>query len=126
MSDDVKKRNARNKRAGADWETKLVKGLRESGYDVERLHLSGSKDEGDIRIILNTDPTHVVVEAKAGVMHAAEFVRQADVEAKNYGDNRGLNLDDVKGVVIVKARGKNWRDAYVLTTVRSYFGLDKS
>ncbi|MFG1602829.1 hypothetical protein [Actinoplanes sp. NPDC049265] len=124
---DATGRNRRNKRAGADWEVALLKGLREHGHEVERLRLAGQHDEGDlvVRVIecMDRNVQHVVVEAKAGVLHPAEFVREAMTERINYAKARGLDPADVRGVVIAKSRGKNWKDAYVLTTVRDYFGL---
>ena len=113
--------NKRNKRAGAAWETKLLDELRAEGFDVERLRLSGAKDEGDLAIRIGGK--RVVIEAKAGAMHPADFVRQASVEAANYADRRGLLGMDVTGVAVVKARGKNWKDAYLLTTLGEYLGI---
>ncbi|MEV4642793.1 hypothetical protein AB0J80_36175 [Actinoplanes sp. NPDC049548] len=119
---------AANRRKGAQWEIDLMKGLREHGHDVERLRLAGKDDEGDlvVKVIecMDRNVQHVVVEAKAGVLHPAEFVREAMAERLNYAKARGLDLIDVRGVVLAKARGKNWKDAYVITTVRDYFGLE--
>jgi hypothetical protein len=121
-------RNARNRRAGARWQADLRDGLRATGLDVERLVLAGAEDEGDL--IVRIDPTvapgrrYVVIEAKAGAMHPAEFVRQAGVEAAHFAFHRGLDLSDVTGIAVIKRRGSNWRDAYVLTSLRDYFGLE--
>lgn len=121
-------RNARNRRAGARWQADLRDGLREAGFDIERLALVGAEDEGDH--VVRIDPTiapqrrYVVIEAKAGALHPAEFVRQAGVEAAHFAFHRGLDLADVTGIAVIKRRGSNWRDAYVLTTLRDYFGLE--
>lgn len=122
---EVTKRNARNRRAGARWESDLRNGLRhEAGLDVERLKLTGKEDEGDLVVRDYQNPgDFVVIEAKAGVMHATEFVREAVVEGKHFGAHRGISPSRIKSVAIVKRRGVNWKDAYVLTTVRDYFGL---
>jgi hypothetical protein len=121
------KRNARNRRSGARWQSDLRDGLREAGFDIERLALTGAEDEGDHVVRLNpTDlPARrfVVIEAKAGALHPAAFVRQAGLEAGHFAFHRGLSLAEVTGIAVVKRRGANWRDAYVLTTVRDYFGL---
>lgn len=91
--------------------------------------LNGAQDEGDhlVRLYPAGLPARrfVVVEAKAGALHPAEFVRQAAEEAGHFAFHRGLPLAEVTGVAVVKRRGANWRDAYVLTTVRDYFGLDR-
>jgi hypothetical protein len=124
---DIAQRNARNRRAGARWQTVVRDGLREYGFDIERLALTGAEDEGDHVVRLNTPvlPARrfVVIEAKAGSLHAADFVRQAGEEAAHFAFHRGLTLAEVTGIAVVKRRGANWRDAYVLTTVRDYFGL---
>jgi hypothetical protein len=127
---DVAARNKRNKRAGAKWQADLRNGFRELGFDIEELKLAGKEDEGDLVIRFYAGPamapTYAVIEAKAGAMHPAEFVREAQVERLHFAKHRGLSLDQVKGVAVIKARGRNWKDAYVLTTVRDYFELDES
>ena len=123
-------RNARNRRAGARWQSDLRDGLRASGLDVERLVLAGAEDEGDL--VIRVDPAlsprrrYVVIEAKAGALHPAEFVREAGIEAAHFAYHRGLDLTDVTGIAVIKRRGSNWRDAYVLTSLRDYFGLEVS
>ena len=111
----------KNKRAGARFELDLLNGFRDAGFPTERLRLAGKHDEGDL--VVDFEGQAVVVEAKAGVMHPADFVRQAALERDNYAKARGLNPAVVEGVAVVKARGKSWRVAYVLTTVREFFGL---
>lgn len=124
---EVAARNKRNRRAGAKWQSDLREGFRSEGFDIERLVLTGREDEGDLVIrqptALGLPDEFVVIEAKAGAMHPAEFVREAQVERQHYAQHRGIPLSQVTGLAVVKARGKNWRDAYVLTTVRDYFRL---
>lgn len=117
----VAQRNKRNRGAGKRWESDLRDGLRNQGLDVEKLRDTGARDEGDLVVRLDGD--FIVLEAKAGALHPAEFVREALIEAKHFAEHRGLDPSRVKGVAVVKARGKNWRDGYVLTSVRDYFGL---
>ena len=64
-----------NRRAGAEWETRLLHQLRDTGHDIERLHLNGREDEGDL--ILTTGNKTYVIEAKAGQQHLAQFVKEA-------------------------------------------------
>ena len=121
---EIAKRNARNRRSGARWQSDLRNGLREAGLDVERLVLTGKEDEGDLVVRDYAHPGEfVVIEAKAGTMHAAEFVRQAIEEKGHFAKHRGLDVDRIKGIAIVTRKGMNWKDAYVLTTVRDYFAL---
>jgi hypothetical protein len=120
-------RNRRNRRAGQRWQTVLRDGLRDAGLNIERLALAGVEDEGDHVIRLTAGlPVRqfVVIEAKAGVLHPAEFVREAQLEAGHFAYHRGLSAAEVTGIAVAKKRGANWRDAYVLTTVGDYFGLD--
>lgn len=122
---DIKKQNARNRRNGSKWQSDIRNGLRGEGFDIERLALTGKEDEGD-HVIRASDGTFTIIEAKAGAMHAADFVKQTQEERANFAKHRGLSLDQVTGVAVIKARGKNWRDAYVLTTVADYFKLNVS
>lgn len=125
---EVGNRNARNRRAGARWQSDLRDGLRSSGIDVERLVLAGAEDEGDLIVrvdpALNPQRRYVVIEAKAGELHPAQFVREAGIEAAHFAYHRGLDLTDVTGIAVIKRRGSNWRDAYVLTSLRDYFALE--
>lgn len=123
---DIAKRNAANRRRGAAWQSALRNGLRESGLDVERLVLTGKEDEGDLVVRDYAHPGEfVVIEAKAGQLHPAEFVRQALVEGGHFAAHRGLDRARVASIAIVKRAGLNWKDAYVLTTVGDYFGLTR-
>ncbi|MBQ0949267.1 hypothetical protein KBZ75_13765 [Streptomyces sp. RK76] len=116
-------RNKRNKRKGADWESDLREGLREEGFDVESLRLAGKEDEGDL-VIREDDGKYLVIEAKNAKFEPGVFLGEAIVERENFAKHRGLDLEDVESIVVVKRRGKNWRKAFVLTTVEDYLGLD--
>ncbi len=98
-------------------------GLRGEGFDVEKLRDTGARDEGD-HVVRMDDGTRIVIEAKAGKMHPLGFVREAAVEARHYAEHRSMDVASVKGIAVVKAPGQNWKDAYVLTTVRAYFGIE--
>lgn len=106
---------ARNRRAGAEWETRLLHQLRDTGHDIERLHLNGKEDEGDL--ILTTSHKTYVIEAKAGQPHLAEFVKQASREARNYETHRNKHNNSTIGLVIMKQRNKPWSEAYVVSTL---------
>ena len=100
-----------------------MSGLREEGMDAERLRLTGKEDEGDL-VVRFDDGTIMVIEAKSGAFHPGPFISEMEVERANYAKHRGLDEMDVDGIVVVKRRGKNWKQAFVLTTVEDYFGLD--
>lgn len=114
---------ARNKRKGADWEIDLLNGLREVGEDTERLRLTGKDDEGDL-VIREKDGSYLIIEAKNAKFEPGVFVGEMETEVDNFRKHRNLAADDVDGIVIVKRRGKNWRKAFVLTTVERYFDLE--
>ncbi|MFF3249755.1 hypothetical protein ACFYWP_01825 [Actinacidiphila glaucinigra] len=123
MSNSVAARNRRNKRKGADWESELRDGLRGDGFDIESLRLAGAEDEGDM-VVREGDGRYLVIEAKNAKFEPGVFIGEAIAERENFAKHRGLDLDDVEAIVVVKRRGKNWRQAFVLTTVEDYFGLD--
>ena len=106
---------ARNRRAGAEWETRLLHQLRDIGHNIERLHLNGHEDEGDL--ILQTGHKTYVIEAKAGQPHLAEFVKQASREARNYETHRSKKNQSTIGLVVMKQRNKPWSEAYVVSTL---------
>lgn len=106
---------ARNRRSGAEWETRLLHQLRDIGHDIERLHLNGREDEGDL--ILTTGHKTYIIEAKAGQPHLAEFVKQASREARNYETHRNKTSQSTIGLVVMKQRNKPWSEAYVVSTL---------
>lgn len=118
---DFAARNRRNKRKGADWEADLRDGFREEQFDVERLHLNGAEDEGDL--VIRRLGRYVVIEAKNAKFEPSTFIKEMEAEVEHFRKNRGLDPQDVDGVVIVKRPRVGWRKAYVLTTVERYFAL---
>jgi hypothetical protein len=124
---DLTARNRSNKRKGAKWEVDLVNGFREVGFTCERLTKTGSEDEGDLHLSASWVPSRsvIVVEAKnTGNPSWSSYVDEAAKEARNYEAHRALQQGRALGVAIVRRRGKTWKDAYVVTTVREYFGLE--
>ncbi|EAD6310177.1 hypothetical protein E0I22_14180 [Listeria monocytogenes] len=106
---------SRNRRAGAEWETRLLHQLRDTGHDIERLHLNGREDEGDL--ILTTGNKTYIIEAKAGQPHLAQFVKEATLEARNYETHRNKQNNSTIGLVVMKQRNKPWSEAYVVSTL---------
>ena len=82
---------AYSKTKGTQYETDLVKYLRSKGFDVERLRLNGREDEGDL--VLKFGGIPYIIEAKnVRQMNLGGWVNEAEVEAKNYADHRGIDL----------------------------------
>ena len=113
-----------NRAAGKRWEYELRTGLRDAGLDVEGLKLAGKNDEGDI--LVRFDNELVIIEAKNEARYdLARYVAEALAEADNFAAKRiHIPRSFVTGVAAIKRRGHNWKDAYILTTVREYFGLE--
>ncbi|MEU3045827.1 hypothetical protein ABZ705_04700 [Streptomyces sp. NPDC006984] len=123
---NIAARNRRNKRAGARWESELRDELRAAGFDVERLRLSGAEDEGDHVVRREKPGRHrrfLIIETKNAKFEPGPFLNEALRERDNYARHRGLDPRDVEAVVIVRRRGANWRQAYVLSTVAEFFDL---
>ncbi|MFE0771948.1 hypothetical protein [Streptomyces sp. NPDC058861] len=121
--DSIAKRNKANKRRGAEWEIDLMTGLRSVGEDVERLRLTGAEDEGDLAV-REDGGLFTIIEAKNAKFEPGPFLDESRRERLNFAKHRGIDPGRVESVVVVKRRGKNWRKAFVLTTVEAYFGLE--
>lgn len=101
-------------RAGKQWESTLTEWFRDYGFEADRLHLSGAQDEGDI--LLRDGGLRYVIEAKREKgFHPAEWIKQAEVEAANYAEHRGILVP--RHVVIAARRNHSATQAYVITTL---------
>ena len=105
--------SAANKRKGAQFETDVLKWLRqqESVRSAERLSKAGAKDEGDI-VVQDMGTLNYILELKnRKKLDLPEFWEEAQVEAKNYAKARGIG-EVPPAFVIVKRRGfgigKSW------------------
>lgn len=107
------------KRKGSQYETDVVRRVRELGLPAERLRLAGANDEGDVAV---TDVGVVYIfECKAEQkMDLSGYVREAQVEAGNYAKARGLDPDTVYGVAVVKRRNRPIGESYVITTLDDF------
>lgn len=112
---------------GSRFENEAMKWLREQGYDVERLRLTGKEDEGDLLIrrdVPGLKVTRFVLEAKnVSRMSLATWVQEAEVEGLNYADHRGLNYDDVHWAVVHKRKGKGVAKSYVTLPLDEFLRL---
>jgi len=114
---------ASHKARGKGFETDLLKHLREMGYTVERLALAGSKDEGDL--VLKQNYRDFIIEAKApgagNSIDLSGWLNEADVELNHYNQARGIEHDNNRRLVVIKARGKGIQDAYVVQRLSDLF-----
>ena len=106
------------KRKGATFETSVVKWLRSKNILAERLTKAGSKDEGDIVIIVNNEP--IVLELKATKkLELPRFWEEATIESSNYAAAR--NLPDIpRRYVIVKRRMAGIDKAWVIEDMEQW------
>ena len=107
--------------AGKRYEKDLLNYLRARGHETERLRLSGSEDEGDL--VMNTGWGRYIIEAKrCKRTDLAGWVKEAQVEMRNYVEHRSGLLLNPTWVVIHHARGKNISQSYVTTTLEEWLG----
>lgn len=101
-------RNRRSaKQAGSRFERTTADYMRDvTGQPIDRLVKTGAKDRGDIGPLRNTQGDLVAVECKeVGRMALAEWMREAHIEAVNYGAVTGIIVHKRKGFT---APGKQW------------------
>jgi hypothetical protein len=92
----------KSKRIGTAWETTVVRYLREWFRYAERRALAGSQDLGDI-----TGIPGVVWELKDCVRHElAQWTDETETER--------TNANAQYGILVVKRRNKNVREAYAI------------
>ncbi len=113
----IQKRNRGNKRRGASFEIELVKYLRSKGFDATRQSRTGKRDEGDVSI--NFEDGYIVIEAKnVQRMDLPSFLRQAEIEAQHFAENRGLDDNIIaQPIVVIKRRSASIGQSYVVTTL---------
>ena len=112
---------AANKARGARWEIDITKGLREQGYDAERVHLNGAEDEGDVTV--RKGGRYFIVEAKNAALKPTEFLRQASLEAEHFASHRSLDRGLVHPVVFVKRARLPFDQGLALLTIEEYLRL---
>ncbi|MDK8701130.1 hypothetical protein QP924_09810 [Corynebacterium pseudodiphtheriticum] len=101
-------RNRRSaKQAGSRFERTTADYMRDvTGQPIDRLVKTGAKDRGDVGPFRNAQGDLVAVECKeVGRMALAEWMREAHIEAVNYGAVTGIIVHKRKGFT---APGKQW------------------
>lgn len=113
----------RSRRIGSDWEIRLTKWFRAvAKLPAEHLRLAGRNDEGDVAVTDLDGGIVYLIEAKAEVkIDLSGYMNEVHVEVVNYAKARGLNLDDVMPVAIVKRRGYPIERAYVVCELADFF-----
>ncbi len=109
--------SAANKRKGAQFETDVLKWLRqqETVRSAERLSKAGSKDEGDLVVYVAGTP--YLFECKATIkLDLPQFWRELEIEVLNYAEARDLTVGPI-GYVVVKRRNAGIEDAWVIQSL---------
>jgi len=110
--------SAYNKRKGATFETSVLKWLRSIGFTAERLSRAGSKDEGDIVVIVSGK--NYILELKATKkLDLPGFWEEATVEAENYAKARNMEASPPR-FVIVKRRKAGIDKAWVIEDFKQW------
>lgn len=121
---EIAKRNARNRGAGKRWQREIRDGGRAAGFDTEETRDTGTRDEGDH--VIRDGGRYYVVEAKNATLNVTGFIAEAELEAKHFGEHRGLDPEIVHPVVFWKRRGKGFLDGAAILTIREYLRLVKA
>lgn len=111
------------KRAGAQFETDVLRWLREKGMNAERLARAGSNDEGDL-VFHADDGLSVVLELKVrrdktSQLSLGTYMSEAATEAANYATARGLVVPPIPAV-LVKRSNKPLDDAFVVLRLKDF------
>ena len=102
-------------RAGKKYEADLMKYLRSKGQDVERLRLTGAEDEGDLLLRYPSGDRFVIEAKREKGFKLGPWLREAEVEAKNYAEHRACYQPGF--VVVHHARSKGIGQSYVTTSL---------
>jgi Holliday junction resolvase len=107
-----------NKTKGSKFETDVMKWLRKCGAVAERLTKAGSKDEGDMVVVIS-GKTYILELKNRSTLALPEFWREAQVEALNYAKARGLGEVPLS-YVVVKRRNSGIEDAWVIQNLTQW------
>ena len=102
----------KNGRKGSQFETDVMKWLRSKGISTEKLSKAGAKDEGDMVVIISGE-TYILELKNRQTLTLPEFWREAQVEALNYAQARGLGEVPLS-YVVVKRRNSSIDQAWVI------------
>ena len=101
-----------NGRKGAQFETDVMRWLRNAGALCERLVKAGKNDEGDLVAVIAGK--HYILELKnRKTISLPEFWREAEVEAENYAKARGLKQVPLH-YIILKRRSAGIEKSWVI------------
>jgi hypothetical protein len=112
-----------SKQKGTRWETDVMNYLRDHGFDVERLALSGSADQGDLFVVRNG--IYEVLENKATNRYdIPTYLREVAAEREHFRIARGLAPGQVIGSVCLKLRRHPIGKSAMITTLDDHYGIE--
>ena len=109
-----------NGRKGAQYETDVMRWLRNAGALCERLVKAGKNDEGDLVAIVG-GKQYILELKNRKTISLPEFWREAEVEAENYAKARGLTEVPLH-YVILKRRNAGIEKAWVIQDLEQWLG----
>ena len=111
--------SAYDRAKGSIFETGILKLFRSiKGVFAERLTKAGSKDEGDLVVII-AGKTYILELKNRKKIDLPQFWREAQVEAFNYAKARGLG-ETPPAYVIVKRRNAGLDKAWVICDLEQW------
>lgn len=126
-----------NKRYGFNAEAELLQYLRDNGASAERLHLTGTEDEGDLFVWFNSPQEDgFVVQLKTYAPRAKDGTPRSLAHGRVklwwkalrdqvgfYASHRGLS-EPPGGILVVRPRGSSWDDAMVIGRLADWVSSD--
>jgi len=111
--------SAYDRAKGSIFETGILKLFRAiKGVFAERLTRAGSKDEGDLVVVI-AGKTYILELKNRATLSLPEFWREAEVEALNYANARGIGEVPLH-YVVVKRRNAGIENAWVIQDLKQW------
>ena len=107
-----------NGRKGAQFETDVMRWLRNAGALCERLVKAGKNDEGDLVAIVG-GKQYILELKNRKTISLPEFWREAEIEAENYAKARGLSEVPLH-YIILKRRSAGIEQAWVFQDLKKW------
>ena len=107
-----------NGRKGAQFETDVMRWLRNAGAFCEKLALAGKADEGDLVAIIG-GKQYILELKNRKTISLPEFWREAEIEAENYAKARGL-AEVPLHYIILKRRNAGIEKAWVIQDLQQW------
>jgi len=108
----------KNQAKGSKFETDVMRWFRSVGVAAERLTKAGSKDEGDLVVVV-AGQTYILELKNRATLALPAFWAEAEVEAINYAKARDLE-ETPPAYVIVKRRNSSIENSWVIQNLTQW------